>query len=109
MTTFIKILFIPLVGLMLFLQALEAKMYSETCGEAKCVEKLLMDRYREVPVGMGLRNDGTLIRIFENKITTKWSIVQQTPEGSACIIMYGQGWIETIPILPEASHGDRNE
>lgn len=81
-----------------------AKMYSETCGEAKCIEKILADRYHEVPVGMGLRQDGVLIRLFENKITAKWSIVRQAPDGSTCIIMHGTGWLHTHPILPEASH-----
>jgi hypothetical protein len=62
-----------------------------SCGPRNQLVKLLSDRYKEDPVGIGLAQPGQVLEIFASQTGT-WSMVMTMPDGQACLIAAGDNW-----------------
>jgi hypothetical protein len=75
---------------------------AQTAGPALCHDhqelvQALAERYREVPVSIGLQTDGHLIEVFASGETGTWTILATNPNGRACILSAGKHF-EQIPL-----------
>ncbi len=52
----------------------------------------LADKYREVPVAVGVTNAGGLVEVLTTADGGTWSIVITTPQGMSCLVAAGEGW-----------------
>jgi len=62
-----------------------------SCGPRHELVKLLSDRYKEDPVGIGLSQPGQVLEVFASQAGT-WSMVMTMPDGKACLIAAGDNW-----------------
>ena len=62
-----------------------------SCGPRDQLVKLLSDRYKEDPVGIGLAQPGQVLEVFASQAGT-WSMVMTMPDGKACLIAAGDNW-----------------
>ncbi|MXQ12529.1 hypothetical protein [Microvirga makkahensis] len=62
-----------------------------SCGPRHELVKLLADRYKEDPVGIGLSQPGQVLEVFASQAGT-WSMVMTMPDGKACLIAAGDNW-----------------
>ncbi len=60
------------------------------CHEHAQLVKALADRYREVPVAIGLQTDGQLVQVFASSETGTWTILVTRPGGTSCILSAGR-------------------
>jgi len=60
-----------------------------SCGPRHQIVKLLSDRYKEDPVGIGLARPGQVLEVFASQAGT-WSMVMTMPDGKACLIAAGE-------------------
>ncbi|TVQ34274.1 MAG: hypothetical protein EA356_10820 [Geminicoccaceae bacterium] len=68
-----------------------AQMVTTTlCHDHQALVQALADRYREVPVSIGLQNDGQLIEVFASGDTGTWTILLTRPDGVSCILAAGK-------------------
>lgn len=74
------------------------------CGTRDSVTKLLSNRYKEVPVALGMVSDRGVMEIYVADDKATWSIVVTTPQGRTCIIAAGQNYegVDLVAIGPEA-------
>ena len=74
------------------------------CGSRAAVTKLLSDRYREAPIGIGVVADSGVMEVDVADETATWTIVVTTPQGQTCIIAAGQNYegMAHIAKKPEA-------
>ncbi|MHA1566342.1 MAG: hypothetical protein ACTSX7_13600 [Alphaproteobacteria bacterium] len=56
------------------------------------VVKLLGDRYAEVPVSMGLAQNGGVVEVFTTRDGATWTIVLTMPNGRSRVIGSGESW-----------------
>ena len=61
------------------------------CGPREQLVKLLADRYKEGPVGMGLSRPGQVMEVFASSHGS-WTMVLTMPDGKACMIATGDNW-----------------
>lgn len=61
------------------------------------VQKLA--EYGEAPVASGLMGNGNLLEILTSP-SGSWSIIVTRPGGASCLLVSGQGWIESPPAVP---------
>ncbi|MBJ6126109.1 hypothetical protein [Microvirga splendida] len=61
------------------------------CGPREQLAKLLSDRYKEDPVGMGLSQPGQVLEVFASS-NGSWTMVMTMPDGKACMIAAGENW-----------------
>ena len=62
-----------------------------SCGPRDQLVKLLADRYKEDPVGIGLAQPGEVLEVFASQAGT-WSMVMTMPDGKSCLIAAGNNW-----------------
>lgn len=58
--------------------------------------KLLDSRYAEVPVAIGIAQNGGLIEVFTSPGGATWTIILTMPNGHSRVIGWGENWT-TIP------------
>ena len=56
------------------------------------VVKLLGDRYAEMPVSMGLAQNGGVVEVFTTHDGATWTIVLTMPNGNSRVIGSGESW-----------------
>lgn len=61
------------------------------CGEYSKIAAALLQHYKEVPVSMGLANNGSIVQVFSSK-EGSWTIIGTTPQGVACLLTHGEAW-----------------
>ena len=83
--------FAVLLGVMLFAIPAVAEQ-QPFCSERDNVIKRLASEYSEVPVAMGLANNGGVIEVLAGKEGETWTILVTMPNGVACLIAAGQHW-----------------
>jgi len=66
------------------------------CTERSSVLNHLKSRYSEVPVAMGIANNGGMIEILSSKEGKSWTIILTMPNGMTCMIAAGENW-EALP------------
>lgn len=57
----------------------------------------LKGMYAERPVGAGLASPTEWFEIWANEETGTWSIVLSLPDGTACLLESGEGWVPEPP------------
>ena len=57
------------------------------------VVKHLKKQYAEVPVGIGITDNGMLIELLTSDGGATWTILISTPEGAAVIVAGGKWWM----------------
>jgi len=62
-----------------------------SCGPRDQLVKILADRYKEDPVGIGLAQPDQVLEVFASQAGT-WSMVMTMPDGKACLIAAGDNW-----------------
>ncbi len=66
------------------------------CTDYSIVIEHLSKEYSEVPVGMGIANNGGVIEILSSKAGKSWTIILTMPNGTTCMIAAGESW-EFLP------------
>jgi hypothetical protein len=61
------------------------------CGPREQLVKILVDQYKEDPVGIGLSQPGQVLEVFASS-TGSWTMVMTMPDGKACMIAAGDNW-----------------
>lgn len=69
------------------------------CHDYKELVRQLGSRWEEVPVSIGLQNNGNLIQVFSSPRTGTWTILSVAPDGTGCVVAAGRAW-ETTPPRP---------
>jgi hypothetical protein len=76
----------------------------QNCGPAEGVLAQLATKYGEVQQTGGFvgNRPNHILVLFANPTTGTWTAVEMAPEGNACIVSYGEGWMEMTPSEPPA-------
>ncbi len=74
---------------------------SEASAQTVClphieVAKQLGSLHSEVPVALGLADNGNVLEVFSTGDGSTWTIVMTMPSGKACLVAAGEAW-ETLP------------
>jgi hypothetical protein len=77
-----------------------------TCLPHDGVGPKLRSEFGEKVLGRGVSNDGTLIEIFMAQKDGTFTVVKTTPEGTSCVVDFGEGWqtlnqLESVGFKPE--------
>jgi hypothetical protein len=72
----------------------------QPCGPTAQMEKYLIEKYGESPVGMGLGPDGAVLVVIANPITGTFTILVRKPGHITCIIVGGNGYAVIPPSVP---------
>src|SRR3546814_11742324 len=67
-------------------------LFRNQCGEHKDVKQLLLQKYNESPVGLGITSQGGLVEVPTASDGATWSIIVTMPDGLSCLIAAGEGW-----------------
>lgn len=81
----------------LFLPLAAAKA-EPACGHRADVLQELSNRYKEVPVALGLASNGDLLEVFSSNGGATWTIIVTSPDGTSCLVAAGEDWQPTKPI-----------
>jgi hypothetical protein len=76
----------------LMLVAAEQASSAPQCDERGIVIKLLADKYKELPIAIGVTNNGGLVEVLKQTDGHTWSIIVTTPDGQSCLVAAGEGW-----------------
>jgi len=52
----------------------------------------LAQKYRELPVAVGVTNRGSLVEVLSTGDGKTWTIIISSPDGEACMVAAGEGW-----------------
>ncbi len=63
-----------------------------TCNQRDNVLGHLAQKYREVPVAIGVTNRGGLVEVLSTGDGKTWTIIISTPDGQSCLVAAGEGW-----------------
>ncbi len=74
------------------------------CTERTQVIKQLASRYAEVPVSIGLAQNGGVVEVLSSRTGESWTIIITLPNGTSCAIAAGQHW-ETVPKVASLGPG----
>ncbi len=83
-----------IVGIALLLApaaALGQGMAHSVCGDRAQIIAALARLYGETPAALGLDKNGIAVEVLSSNEGT-WTILFTQPDGSACVIEYGQAW-----------------
>lgn len=65
---------------------------NKQCNNRDKVLGMLATKYKEVPVALGVTNNGGLIEVLSAGDGTTWTIIITTPQGMSCLVAAGEGW-----------------
>lgn len=68
------------------------------CGPRQAIADVLTNRYAEVPVSMGLSQDGAMLELFATASGTTWTMLATNPEGISCVVSHGETWMSLTPV-----------
>jgi hypothetical protein len=63
-----------------------------SCASHADITMQLSEKYAEVPVALGVSNNGGVMEIFTSPNGTTWTIVLTMPNGQSCMIMAGDSF-----------------
>lgn len=90
---------LTLLTSMFLLTAGPASAQNALCGDRAEFLSKLSSRYSEVPVAMGIANNGTgLVEMLMSRGGESWTIILTMPNGDACVIAAGESW-QSLPTL----------
>ncbi len=64
---------------------------SAGCGERRSVIDYLTIRYGERPAGLGIRPDGAVLELLQDRRDGSWTVLLSDREGRSCIVAAGRG------------------
>jgi hypothetical protein len=74
------------------------------CGKRSDLLGQLAGRWKEAPVAMGLKDDGTMLEVVASADGSTWTVLITQPSGASCVVATGERW-ESAPRValgPEA-------
>jgi hypothetical protein len=63
-----------------------------SCGQRTELLQTLSKKYSEVPVAVGLANNGALIEVLTSGNGSTWTIIVSQPNGTSCLVAAGEEW-----------------
>ncbi len=72
------------------------------CNQRDNVLGHLAEKYKEVPIAIGVTNRGGLVEVLSTGDGNTWTIIISSPDGEACMVAAGEGW----RVLPKADTPD---
>lgn len=78
----------------------QARADSPKCGVRNEVVKALSERFKELPVSVGLSSSGILIEVLRTEDGSSWTLLLTPPRGATCILDVGEGWQDLKPVWP---------
>ena len=76
----------------------------QNCGPTADALAALKKQYNEVPVGVGLSSDGTLLQLLTSKDGATWTVLMSSPNGVSCMVDDGENW-QIMPSDAESEGG----
>ena len=75
-----------------------------TCAPRAEIVALLTDRYREVPSGSGVSENGDAAFEMFRSSSGSWTITMTTTNGLTCVMAAGRDWQDTstVALLPRS-------
>ena len=70
------------------------------CAKQMLMQQLLIEKYKETPVGAGTVNQDRYMQIFVSAKGT-WTILMTQTDGQSCIIASGENW-DSLPQIAQA-------
>ena len=70
------------------------------CGKHGLMQKLLTEKYKEIPIGVGTVNQDRYMQLFVSANGT-WTMLMTKTDGQSCIIASGENW-DSMPLLAQA-------
>lgn len=64
------------------------------CETRDAMVATLAERYREVPVALGVTKAGSLVEVLQNVANETWTLIVTSPQGISCLVFSGDGWRE---------------
>ncbi len=65
---------------------------SALCSEHRRITDLLARRYAELPLSLGLGDDGSVLELFTSEGGESWTVLRVTPDGRSCVVATGRNW-----------------
>jgi len=93
MVKFLKYWFLPMIAVAIFTLLLPAQgNAANMCGKRGELVKVLKNKYKEVPVAMGISQKST--EAFEIYVSTNgsWTVMMTTTSGVTCVMAAGHSW-----------------
>lgn len=78
-----------------------AQAQGPACVKRKDLLKHLEARFSEVPVALGLSENGSVVEVFAAKDGATWTVTMTMPNGLSCLIASGQEW-QDVPRVVSA-------
>jgi hypothetical protein len=70
------------------------------CAKQGLMQKLLTEKYKETPVGVGTINQDRFMQLFVSADGT-WTMLMTKTDGESCIVASGENW-DSVPQLAQA-------
>ena len=67
------------------------------CNTRDVIVGLLSEKYSELPVAVGLANNGGLVEVLSSSDGSTWSIIITSPKGMSCLVAAGEAWQSLSP------------
>ncbi len=71
------------------------------CEQRENLLSALAERYREVPIALGVTNSGSLVEVLQSRASGTWTIIVTSPQGISCLVFSGDGWRERAQSVAE--------
>jgi hypothetical protein len=69
---------------------------SPSCVKRPDLMRYLADRYHEIPVAVGLADNGGVLEVFAAIDGATWTVAITMPNGRTCMVATGENW-ENVP------------
>ncbi len=88
--------------LALVITAATATQAGAQCGPHREVLKRLAEQHQELPVAVGIADNGRLIEVLASRDGATWTLIVTTPRGVSCLVASGQDWQtrDSLAFLP---------
>jgi hypothetical protein len=71
------------------------------CAPRAAVVARLARDFGETPRGLGLAGETRMVELFASAATGTWTLLRTAPDGTACLLAAGRGWLglpdESLP------------
>ncbi len=88
--------FLLLIGLAQWSRPAAAQ---SACVPREVAVEQLVERHAELPIAMGLTQDGRVVEIFSSIDGATWTMLVTTPNGMSCLLTSGESWMKITPAL----------
>lgn len=85
-----------IVGALIFLASVASITTSHAqnaCFERASVTKHLLDKFKEVPVSVGVGANGVAMELLVSPEGSTWTLLVTNMEGHSCVMASGENWV----------------